>query len=532
MVTIQGSNDAPTLQAQSQSVSEDGSRLNGQMVAHDLDAGDSLRFSTGSQVSGFTMHGDGSYTFDPSHADYQSLASGQTKDVVIPITVTDGSGATIQQNLTIHVTGHDDRAAITGVDTGRVELGTTPEATGQLHVSDSDAGQSAFQTGQIKGSFGSLTMDAQGHWTYQIDANDWVVQGLRPGSHMTDHVTVHSVDGTAHDIDIEVRGAPAGYQPPVVTQPTMATHPVVDYYPGVESADIYDQMANNIHGNHLSQLQDIQQIMLGQQPLGAYANVQIHLERAGLALIGPDGHAHQVFEAGNFNSADKLTLQTLVEWHAQGPGHEVRAFGPSGTVELDFLFHDPGDYHVLTGPQGTANLYGETCYVWPQFLPAHAAAPPAAPLAAEYSSADDGDIAMSNSEDTQAGEASQFDTGQEGSPEDRAAVVTGGTSDSALADYLHYADMSQTAMGTAGHSGTDAAASPLEGYLAAAGVDATDLSGTGSTDMPPTEILIDSTHAIASDGSTDTTGVDDASHNLLVDMHESLLQDDPQHHGV
>ena len=39
-ITVQGSNDAPVLQAQSQSVTEDGSVLRGQMVAQDVDHGD------------------------------------------------------------------------------------------------------------------------------------------------------------------------------------------------------------------------------------------------------------------------------------------------------------------------------------------------------------------------------------------------------------------------------------------------------------------------------------------------------------
>ncbi|EKP0309336.1 VCBS domain-containing protein, partial [Aeromonas veronii] len=111
-VTVAGSNDAPVLQAQTQSVTEDGSLLRGQMQATDTDAGDALKFTTDSTAGGFTLNADGSYSFDPSHADYQNLAVGETRDVVIHVTATDGAGAKSVQDLTITVTGTNDAPVI------------------------------------------------------------------------------------------------------------------------------------------------------------------------------------------------------------------------------------------------------------------------------------------------------------------------------------------------------------------------------------------------------------------------------------
>jgi VCBS repeat-containing protein len=110
-VTVIGTNDAPVLQAQSQTVTEDGTQLNGHMIATDVDNRDTQTFSLANQVDGFTLHADGSYSFDPSHASYQYLSAGQTLDVVIPIAVTDSAGATDTQTLTITVTGADDAPA-------------------------------------------------------------------------------------------------------------------------------------------------------------------------------------------------------------------------------------------------------------------------------------------------------------------------------------------------------------------------------------------------------------------------------------
>ena len=59
-VTIHGTNDAPVLQAQSQSVTEDGSLLSGQMHATDVDTGDIQSFTAANPPAGFAMNADGS----------------------------------------------------------------------------------------------------------------------------------------------------------------------------------------------------------------------------------------------------------------------------------------------------------------------------------------------------------------------------------------------------------------------------------------------------------------------------------------
>ncbi|MDT3322429.1 VCBS domain-containing protein, partial [Shewanella sp. SP1S2-4] len=150
---------------------------------------------------------DGSYSFDPSHASYQHLAAGQTQDVVIPITVTDGSGATATQNLTIRLTGTNDAARISGTDIGRVVEDQTLSASGQLQISDTDDGQAHFiaQTATA-GSYGSLTLGEDGHWQYQLDNSKPEVQALKSTDTATDSFTVHSADGSSHSITVTIQG--------------------------------------------------------------------------------------------------------------------------------------------------------------------------------------------------------------------------------------------------------------------------------------------------------------------------------------
>src|SRR5205085_6622295 len=63
-------------------------------------------------VAGLTLSSNGSYSFDPANAAYQSLAAGATQNVIASYTVTDDHGATGTATLTITVTGTDDAPVV------------------------------------------------------------------------------------------------------------------------------------------------------------------------------------------------------------------------------------------------------------------------------------------------------------------------------------------------------------------------------------------------------------------------------------
>jgi VCBS repeat-containing protein len=212
-VTLKGSNDAPVLTAQTQSVDEDGASLTGRMNATDLDAADKLTFSTTAATPGFTLNTDGSYSFDPSDNAYQHLSAGQTQDVTIPITVTDSAGATSTQNLVVTVTGKNDGAVITGVDTGVVTedsgvTGSTIQTAGQLTITDRDVGEDHFaaQSGAVS-TYGTFSVDEKGHWSYVADNKQTAIQQLKAGDTLTDSFTVSSADGTSHMITVTLKGS-------------------------------------------------------------------------------------------------------------------------------------------------------------------------------------------------------------------------------------------------------------------------------------------------------------------------------------
>ena len=107
------------------SATEDGAVVTGNVGANDtdVDVGATRTYTLDAPVAGLTLLGDGSYSFDPSVAAYQSLAAGATQIVVATYTLTDDQGATDTATLTITVTGINDAR---GGATGRF---TTNEAT-------------------------------------------------------------------------------------------------------------------------------------------------------------------------------------------------------------------------------------------------------------------------------------------------------------------------------------------------------------------------------------------------------------------
>ncbi|MBU1295140.1 MAG: retention module-containing protein, partial [Gammaproteobacteria bacterium] len=171
-ITVTGTNDAPIAEAKTDAVTEDAS-ITGTINATDVDlpVGASLTFSTTSTAAGLTLNADGSYSFDASAYDY--LKDGEELVLEIPVTVTDDRGATDTTTLTITINGTDDKAVITGDDSGSVKEDTTAQATGTLSVSDTDAGEATFvaQTDSA-GTYGTFSVDAAGKWTYNLTAND------------------------------------------------------------------------------------------------------------------------------------------------------------------------------------------------------------------------------------------------------------------------------------------------------------------------------------------------------------------------
>ncbi|MBV6486588.1 MAG: hypothetical protein GHHEDOFH_00523 [Pseudorhodoplanes sp.] len=174
------------------------------------------------------------YTLNNQDPDTQALARGEPAEDVFTYTVTDELGLTATTTLTIQITGTNDAPVIFGGQTfGTViEEGTDfwgrprgdATASGTLYKfdvdSDDDAGndawsivprfgQEANQDGTVNGRYGTLSIDDNGHWTYELDeeAADSLALGQTRFETFTVRVTDSHGANDTQTITVTVRGS-------------------------------------------------------------------------------------------------------------------------------------------------------------------------------------------------------------------------------------------------------------------------------------------------------------------------------------
>jgi T1SS-143 domain-containing protein len=194
----------------------------GTLVATDVDYGDSKLFgidggnANGNVVTKAGAYGtlslnavSGVYTYAPNDGAIEGLKT--TDKEQFTFTVTDRSGATSQQTLTINLVGANDTADIGGNFRGTVtEDGTQQTASGQLTVTDRDTGDVGFQApASLVGTYGDFTFNiSTGQWAYALRNSDANVQALKAGDVVYDRLTVLSKDGSdSQVIDVTINGA-------------------------------------------------------------------------------------------------------------------------------------------------------------------------------------------------------------------------------------------------------------------------------------------------------------------------------------
>ena len=101
---------------------------------------------------------------------------------------------------------------IGGDDTGAVTedvavVGGNITDSGSLTIADPDPGESSFQAETITGTYGDLTIDTAGNWSYAADNSQAAIQSLDAGETLIDTLTVTAFDGTTHDVVITINGA-------------------------------------------------------------------------------------------------------------------------------------------------------------------------------------------------------------------------------------------------------------------------------------------------------------------------------------
>src|SRR5206468_3614431 len=131
------------------------------------------------------------------------------------------------------------------IEAGGVNNASVGDASagGTLHVSDVDAGQGTFVAASAGRSeerrVGIACNETTGAWTYALDNSRSATQALNEGQPATDTLTVHSDDGTAYTVTVNITGTNDGA---VITETGGDDHAVIEAG-GVNNASVGDASA-------------------------------------------------------------------------------------------------------------------------------------------------------------------------------------------------------------------------------------------------------------------------------------------------
>jgi len=197
-ITVTGTDTAAVVSAGIGSISEDQPPISGILTAHDPD-NSSLAFVAAAPVGAYgtlSLQADGHWTYTLGPA-AQALAAGQVVTETFPVSLTDRT----QTTVTIQITGTDDKPVISA-GSGAITEGQPPIG-GTLQASDADNPGLAFVDKSYAGAYGALKVDANGTWTYTLDARS---AGLADGEKVNEHFTVTLNDNSSTTVSVIVTG--------------------------------------------------------------------------------------------------------------------------------------------------------------------------------------------------------------------------------------------------------------------------------------------------------------------------------------
>ena len=252
-VTLNGVNDTPELSASltahsyTDTAADDSfASLFGTLTTQDRDASDTASYAiAGAESGSYSVGGNsyeqrvvgsygtlylnatGAYQFVPDDTAIEKLEGGDSKNESFTLSVTDGSGASASQDLTIHLTGAEDKPVLGAVSFAYHDSmadDSFADTTGTLPVSSRDgdtvftfalAGSSAsslagYDLQNASSGYGTLYLNS-GTGEYRFVANDTAIEGLQWGNnpHLSYGVTA-TADGATSDsqsIVIDITGA-------------------------------------------------------------------------------------------------------------------------------------------------------------------------------------------------------------------------------------------------------------------------------------------------------------------------------------
>ena len=207
-------------------LSEDAASVGGNVFVND--SGLNLRVTSAGNYEGtygtLTLATDGQYSYALRSAAQavQGLRQGQslTESFSYGVTVVaTPETTTATSNLTLTITGSND-APVVQADTAAVTEGSATTASGNVLSNDSDVDAGTVLTlanaGIYQGTYGQLTLAANGDYSYALNNSAANVQNLAAGQQVTDVFAVQTTDGTAtvaSNLTLSITGANTNANP-------------------------------------------------------------------------------------------------------------------------------------------------------------------------------------------------------------------------------------------------------------------------------------------------------------------------------
>lgn len=217
VITINGTNDIPTVESEINTISEGTSQIQGLIdTVEDIDLNSAHTFSvengTG-QYGTLVMQSDGTYSYslDNTLSIVQSLAVGESLSEEFTFTVDDNEGGIITNTITITIDGTNSSPQVSST-TGKIEEDASENLTGTLpSPTDVDNGSSvSFVEKTVQGTYGIFTLLADGSYTYELDNSLDSIQALSVGETLQEKIyytVIDEYDATAiASITITIEG--------------------------------------------------------------------------------------------------------------------------------------------------------------------------------------------------------------------------------------------------------------------------------------------------------------------------------------
>ncbi|MEL0660835.1 VCBS domain-containing protein, partial [Psychromonas arctica] len=315
----------------------------GTLTFTDVDTTDSENFeptvafsptNTGDTALGeMSIDADGNWSYEVDNSAVQYLGEDETLTEVYTVTL---NGVT--QDITVTINGVDDISVVTGDTEGEVtedDDASTLTVSGELALTDVDtADTTTFTAETVTGTYGEITIDTDGKWTYSADNTQADIQDLDDGDTLTDIITVNTSDGNTQDIEITINGV--DYAPTAVddTEMTYATTIRLDEQPefGTMQVSVDGVWVDMVVGEEYDSDSEVQFVP-------DEAAIQLNSVDIGVGSFGDDGSSS--FEA---NVSDWGTVNS--------DGTEVITTINNATITTSITTTDANDSQVLRAWNG------------------------------------------------------------------------------------------------------------------------------------------------------------------------------------